>query len=105
MEHLVEHYRVEKMPQRFSTRYGYDQWLVNHVLPKWGKASITDLQPRPVELWLHSLVLSPKNRVHIRGVIQQLWEFAMWRGEVPTQRNPTEPAHSKVVRTVLPKLV
>jgi integrase len=87
---LVEQYRVEKMPKRFSTRYGYEQWLVNHILPKWRDAWITDLQPRPVELWLHSLELSPKSRVHIRGVIQQLWEFAMWRGEVPTQRNPME---------------
>jgi len=87
---LVEQYRDEKMPKRFSTRYGYEQWLVNHILPKWREGWITDLQPRPVELWLHSLELSPKSRVHIRGVIQQLWEFAMWRGEVPTQRNPME---------------
>ena len=87
---LIEFYRKERMPQRFSTRYSYDQWLTNHVIPKWGEDSITDLQPRDVELWLHSLSLSPKSRVHIRGVLQQLWEFAMWRGEVPTQRNPME---------------
>jgi hypothetical protein len=31
---LVEQYREEKMPKRFSTRYGYEQWLVNHILPK-----------------------------------------------------------------------
>jgi len=44
----------------------------------------------PVELWLRSLELAPKSRVHIRGVIHQLWEFAMWHGYVPTQRNPME---------------
>jgi integrase len=87
---LAKQYREEKMPQRFSTQYGYNQWLVNHILPRWGEGMIIDLQPRPVELWLHSLALSPKSRVHIRGVIQQLWEFAMWRGDIPTQRNPME---------------
>jgi hypothetical protein len=56
-----------EMPQRLSTRYSYDQWLTNHILPHWGEGSITDVQPRPVELWLHSLTLSPKSRVHIRG--------------------------------------
>src|SRR5208282_3815920 len=48
---LVEVYRAERMPQRFSTRYSYDQWLTNHILPHWGDGSITDVQPRPVELW------------------------------------------------------
>jgi integrase len=85
---LVEVYRAERMPQRFSTRYSYDQWLTNHILPHWGEGSITDVKPRPVELWLHSLTLSPKSRVHIRGVLHQLWEFAMWRGDVPAERNP-----------------
>jgi hypothetical protein len=70
---LVDVYRAERMPQRFSTRYSYDQWLTNHILPHWGEGSITDVQPRPVELWLHSLTLSPKSRVHIRGVLHQLW--------------------------------
>jgi integrase len=85
---LVDIYRAERMPQRFSTRYSYDQWLTNHILPRWGEGSITDVKPRPVELWLHSLKLSPKSRVHIRGVLHQLWEFAMWRGDLPAERNP-----------------
>lgn len=29
---LVDIYRAERMPQRFSTRYSYDQWLTNHIL-------------------------------------------------------------------------
>jgi integrase len=69
---------------------GYDAWLNNHVLPRWGDRLITDLQPRPVELWLQSLALAPKSRVHVRGLLHVLWDFAMWRGDVPTQRNPME---------------
>jgi len=87
---LVEQYRAEKMPQRFSTRHGYNAWLNNHIIPKWGACEITDVQARPVELWLHSLTLAPKSRVAIRGLLGILWDFAMWRGDVPTQRNPME---------------
>src|SRR5262249_49252288 len=78
------------MPERFSTRYGYEAWIKNHIVPRWGQLPITALQPREVELWLPSLPLAPKSRVHIRGVIRGLWEFAMWRGHVPAQRNPME---------------
>lgn len=87
---LVKQYRVEKMPQRVSTRRGYEAFLRNHILPKWEDSQITDLQARPVELWIQSLALAPKSKVHVRGLIQTLWDYAMWRGDVPTQRNPME---------------
>lgn len=87
---VVKRFREERMPERFSTRYGYEAWIKNHILPRWGNRPLTELQPRAVELWLKSLPLSPKSRVHIRGVISQLWEFAMWAEIVPTQRNPMQ---------------
>ena len=87
---LVEQFRQEKMPQRHSTRSGYESWLKNHIIPRWGECQLVDLQARPVELWLQSLSLSPKSRVHVRGLIRALWDYAMWRGEVPTERNPME---------------
>jgi integrase len=90
VEDLIDRYRLEKMPERFSTRYGYESWIKNHILPRWGESPITDLQAREVEQWLKSLPLSPKSRVHIRGVIHQLWKFAMWERSVPAQMNPME---------------
>jgi integrase len=51
---------------------------------------LTDVQARPVELWLNDLPLSPKSKVHIRGVLRVLWEYAQWRGDLPAQRNPME---------------
>jgi integrase len=87
---LVERFRAERMPERFSTRHGYEAWIKNHILPRWGDRALTELQPRSVELWLKSLPLSPKSRVHIRGVIYQLWKFAMWSEIVSPQRNPME---------------
>jgi integrase len=87
---LVEQYRAEKMPERASTRRGYNTWLDNHILPRWGNSPITDAQARLVELWLQSLNLAPKSKIHIRGMLSGLWDYAMWRGDVPTQRNPME---------------
>jgi integrase len=87
---LVDKYRTEKMKQRLSTRRAYDAWLNNHIIPKWGEHVITDLQPRDVELWVESLLLSPKSRVHIRGLIGILWDYAMWAKLIPIQRNPME---------------
>jgi integrase len=87
---LVSGYRAEKMPTRFSSRRSYEAWFRNHIVPKFGDALITDVQARPVEMWLKSLQLSPKSRGQIRGLLSALWDFAMWRGEVPTQRNPME---------------
>jgi integrase len=87
---VVAQYREEKMPERFSTKRGYDAWLNNHILKHWADKPITDVQARPVELWLESLELSPKSKVHIRGILRILWDYAMWAELVPTQRNPME---------------
>ena len=87
---IVNHYREEKMPKRTDTRRSYEVWLNNHILPKWGDRSLHDLQARPVELWLRTLTLAPKSKAHVRGVLSLLWDFAMWRGDVSTQRNPME---------------
>jgi integrase len=60
-------------------------------MPKWGDCAITDLEPRPVELWLESLSLAPKSKAHIRGALRSLWEIAAWSGIVPREhRNPME---------------
>ena len=87
---LVTHYREEKMPKRKDTRRSYEVWIRNHVLPKWGDCELSEIQARPVELWLEPLALAPKSKAHIRGMLSILWDFAMWRGDVPTQRNPME---------------
>jgi integrase len=96
---LVEQYRAEKMPQRFSTRRSYECWINGHILPKWGMCPLTDLQARPVELWLGSLTLAPKSKVHIRGLLRNLWDYCMWRGDIPTQRNPVELVTVKAATT------
>jgi integrase len=87
---LVAQYRVEKMPKRYSTYRAYDSWLRNHIIPKFGSCAISDVQARPAELWLESLELKPRCRAAVRGLLRILWDYAMWRGDVATQRNPME---------------
>jgi integrase len=43
-----------------------------------------------VSEWLRSLPLSPKSRTHIKGLISQLWDWAMFIQAVAIQRNPME---------------
>ena len=42
------------------------------IVPKWGDCELTELQARPVEMWLGSLALAPKSKVHIRGLLHVL---------------------------------
>ena len=64
--------------------------LNKHILPEWGDKSVSAIQPRPVELWLRSLALSPKSKSHVRNMLYMLMDFAMWCGAVELARNPME---------------
>ena len=90
MSILVEQYKAEKLPERLNTKRTYLVWLKHYILPKWGECKLSELQARPVELWIGSLDLAPKSKGHVRGMVRLLWEYAMWSGKVPVQRNPME---------------
>lgn len=85
---MIERYKAERMPTRHTTRRVYDCFLRNHILPKWGDEPIQALQPRPVELWLKSLPLSPKSKTHVRSLMHILLEYGMWSGVLDISRNP-----------------
>ena len=85
---VVARYEAERMPSRQSTARVYRSFLNNHVLPKWADTRIQDVQPRPVELWLRELPLSPKSKTHVRSLMHGLVEFAMWSGMLDISRNP-----------------
>lgn len=87
---LAQRYQSERMPSRSETARVYGSWLRNHILPHWGNKAITEVQPRPVELWLRQLELSPKSKSHVRNLLRTLIEFAMWCGVLDIQRNPID---------------
>jgi integrase len=92
---VVTRYEAERMPKRHSTAYVYRSFLKNHILPQWGDILISDVQPRPVELWLRSLPLSPKSKTHVRSLMHGLVEFAMWAGMLEVGRNPISLVQNK----------
>ena len=85
---VITRYEAERMPSRHSTARVYRSFLKNHILPKWGDTEIEAIQPRPVELWLRELPLSPKSKTHVRSLMHGLVEFAMWAGLLDISRNP-----------------
>ena len=92
---VIARYEVERMPSRHSTARVYRSFLNNHILPEWGDKTIGALQPRPVELWLRELPLSPKSRTHVRSLLHGLVEFAMWAGLLDINRNPISLVQNK----------
>ena len=86
---IVEQYQAEKLPKlRHSTQRVVGLWLMKYAIGYWGDHLITDLQPRPVELWLDSLPLAPKTRGHLRELLYHLVDYAMWSGAIPVGTNP-----------------
>ncbi len=90
MRDLIVRYESERLPSRRCTARTYRSWLHNHINPKWGSTLVTDVQPRPVELWLRELDLAPKSKSHIRNLLHVLMDFAMWSGALEIARNPIE---------------
>lgn len=95
MREVIKRYEAERMPTRPSTAYVYRSFLKNHISPKWGDTFIGDVQPRPVELWLCALKLSPKSKTHVRSLMHSLVEFAMWAGLLEMNRNPISLVRNK----------
>ena len=95
MREVIARYEAERMPSRHSTAYVYRSFLKNHILPTWGDTLIQDIQPRPVELWLRALPLSPKSKTHVRSLLHSLVEFAMWAGVLEVSRNPISLVQNK----------
>lgn len=86
---IIQRYREEKLSKlRHSTQKANNSWIRGYVEPVWGETLVTDLQPRPVQLWLESLPLAPKTRGHLRELLHRLVDYAMWCGSIPVGTNP-----------------
>lgn len=88
---LVDRYKKEQMPERYSTRHSYTSWLDVHILPRWRYSSMESVaDPLAVEQWLAEIDLSPKSKGHLRGLMNILFTLAMkWR-LFPIGRNPMD---------------
>jgi hypothetical protein len=87
---LVDRYKTEAMPERFSTGHAYSSWLKLYIVPRWGSALIEDVRAALVETWLNELPLAPKSKGHIKGLMTILFNHAMKWEWIPLARNPME---------------
>ena len=63
---IINRYRTDKLSKlRHSTQKANNSWLRGYVEPVWGETLVTELQPRPVEMWLESLPLASRTRGHL----------------------------------------
>jgi integrase len=94
---VIERYKREEMPRRFSTRHSYEAYIDNHIIPKWRDVEISRLTPETIQMWLNAKTrkdngqpLSGKTKAHIRALMQILFDRAMFWGYLPIARNPME---------------
>lgn len=85
---VVSRYESEEMPERYSTRRGYQQIHRLYVLPQWGKTLLTEMDAMAVRTWLLGLDLSTRTRGHIHGQMRVLFKFAMLWKWAPLAVNP-----------------
>jgi integrase len=91
LNEVIKQYRKDEMPRfRKCTSRVYECWLENHIIPKWGRTSIVQIEAYEVKTWLESLDMSGKSRAEIRGVLRQLLRFSMLRKFQKQGPNPMD---------------
>jgi len=92
---VLERYVQEEIPKRFSTQHAYLSYINNHIRPKWGEFSLTQVKPLAVRDWLKAILdkkgkrpLASKTRGHIKGLMHRIFDCAMLWEYLPPDRNP-----------------
>ena len=85
---LLGRYEAEAMPERHSTRRGYQSMINAHIRPRWGKVPLEDVHSYETEVWLLSLPIGSRRKGHIHGLMRVLFRFAMHIRWLGLQANP-----------------
>jgi len=110
LEQLIAHYRREELPRKApSTIAGYENYLVLHVIPRWGKHSLSSIKAVEVEAWLRGLKkangkpASPGTKTKIRNLMSALFAHAIryeWAA-----RNPISAVRTSAKRLGTPDIL
>ena len=46
---LIERYKLEKLPERYSTKSSYLSCLRTHIAPRWGSCSLAEMAAAPTK--------------------------------------------------------
>jgi len=77
---VVEHFKLVELHtgnRTERTRETYLSYLERYILPKWGKARLSDVKTVHVERWLGSLEGAPATKSKIRAVMSMVFRHAM----------------------------
>jgi integrase len=81
---FATHYLVVELPSKaYSTQEGYKNYLEIHILPKWGKHSLSAVKSVEVEAWLRTLKTarskpaSPGTKTKIRNLMSAMFSHAI----------------------------
>jgi integrase len=106
LEQLAAHYqRVELPLKAYSTAEGYKSYLALHVVPKWGKHSLSAIKSVEVESWLRNFKkingqpASPGTKTKIRNLMSALFSHAIRYGWASTNPITAVRTSAKRVRT------
>jgi integrase len=109
-EQLAIHYQEVELPSKaYSTQEGYKNYLDLHVLPKWGRHSLSSIKAIEVEAWLRGLKTvkgkpaSPGTKTKIRNLMSALFSHAIrfeW-----SSRNPISSVRTSSKRQRTPDVL
>jgi integrase len=106
---LVAHYRLKELAgerngrKSFSTRAGYESYLDNWVLPRWGELKLEQVRPVVVEEWLDGIKRARGTKAKIRNLMSALFTHAMryeW-----TDKNPIRLVRQSAKRERVPDVL
>lgn len=86
---LARKYKEEYLPKLAKSTQDTDTSTINvHILPRWDKTKLGNVQPAEVEDWIESLNLSTASRGRTRRTMKQMFDRAMVWGMYPLGVNP-----------------
>jgi integrase len=106
---LVAHYRLKELAgesrgrKPFSTRSGYECYLKNWILPRWGDVRLEQVKPVAMEEWLDSIKRAKATRAKIRNLMSALFHHAMRYEWVDS--NPIKLVRQSAKRERLPEVL
>jgi integrase len=110
VEQLAAHYQNVELPLKaHSTAEGYKNFLKVHVVPRWGKYTLSAIKSVEVESWLRNLKkingqpASPATKSKIRNLMSALFSHAI-RNE-GAARNPITAVRTSAKRLSTPDIL
>lgn len=98
---IVERFKNEEMPQRYSTKAAYSSLLRLWIKPKWDNFRIDRIEALDVEHWLKAVNLAPKTKSNIRNLMHLLFECSRrWK---LVETNPIQLVRQSAKRLTTPR--